>query len=45
MVQLAPLQPAVAWAKLHGVPHAPQLLTSLAVLTSHPVEASLSQSA
>jgi hypothetical protein len=45
IAQLDPLQVAVACGVLHTFPHAPQLLGSLIVLTSHPVDAFWSQSA
>ena len=44
MVQTPALQPAVAWARLHTLPHRPQLLGSPAVLTSQPFAARRSQS-
>jgi hypothetical protein len=44
-VQLPPLQPAVAWGRLHVVPQVPQLVGSVAVLTSQPFDARWSQSA
>jgi hypothetical protein len=44
IVQLAPLQPAVALGRLHTYPHEPQSLGSVCVSISHPFEATWSQS-
>jgi hypothetical protein len=45
IAQFDALQVAVAWARVQALPQLPQWLTSLVVLISQPVEATVSQSA